>query len=202
MLDTAERYADSARERAIVAWLRSRPEEITAHVRIATKVAPPQVDGNVGRFDRTYVEKKPATSLARLGRERVTFLLSHAFDPNTSIEETVDAFAAVVESGRAAPLPAGSRIALQPEGIAERMSESGHDAPNRMRDAAAAHGVSCAVLALAWVIAQPSCTAPIVGPGRHAPRSAHVGEARRLELTAEDHALMAHWFELTARSTA
>src|SRR5512143_3470474 len=79
VLDTAERYADGESERTIGEWLRQRPLELTRKVRIATKVAPPAVDGLDGtRFDRAYIERKLQTSLARLGLERVTFYLSHA----------------------------------------------------------------------------------------------------------------------------
>ena len=72
-------------------------------MRIATKVAPPIVDGVDGtRFDRAYIERKLQTSLERLGLERVTFYLSHAPDKTTPIEETVEGFAAAIEAGRAA----------------------------------------------------------------------------------------------------
>jgi aryl-alcohol dehydrogenase-like predicted oxidoreductase len=103
VLDTAERYADGESERTIGEWLRHRPRNVTGGVRIATKVAPPKIDGVDGMpFNRAYVEKKLLTSLERLGLERVTFYLSHAPDTTTPIEETVEGFAAVVESGRAA----------------------------------------------------------------------------------------------------
>ncbi|MEO8740870.1 MAG: aldo/keto reductase [Casimicrobiaceae bacterium] len=274
VLDTSERYAGGESEQAIGAWLRSRPPQVTARVRIATKVAPPARDGVVGvRFDRHYVERKLKTSLARLGQERVTFYLSHAPDPETPIEETVEAFAAVVESGRAAhvgccnmgpeqfiealdaaerlgvtgfewvqnsysllspsedrqvrvvcrerrlgytpysplaggmltgkyrrgePFPAGTRMALRPDGISERMSEAMHGALDQLRGAAAARGVSCAALALAWMISHPECTAPIVGPSRTAPHLGHVAEALSIELTADEHALFTHWFEVAS----
>ena len=101
VLDTAERYADGESERAIGAWLASRPAAETAHIRIATKVMPPSLeDAGGGRFDRRHIERRLATSLERLGRERVTLYLSHAPEPSTPIEETLDGFASVVESGR------------------------------------------------------------------------------------------------------
>lgn len=272
VLDTAERYASGESERTIGEWLRRLPPEVTAGVRIATKVAPPMVDGVDGTpFDRAYIEGKLKTSLERLGLERVTFYLSHAPDKATPIEETVEGFAAVVESRRAAhigccgvsageliealdaaerlgmprfewvqnsfsllspnddrevravcrerslgytpfsplaagiltgkylrgkPFPDGTRMALRPDAHADLMTDAVHDALDQLRDAAAARGVSCGGLALAWVIAHPECTAPIVGPSRTPPHLGHVVEALKLELTGDQHAQLTMWFEL------
>jgi aryl-alcohol dehydrogenase-like predicted oxidoreductase len=96
---------------------------------------------------------------------------------------------------RREPFPEGTRMALRPEANAELMTEAVHDALDQLRDAAAARGVSCGGLALAWMIAHPECTAPIVGPSRAAPHLDHVAEALKLELTADEHALFAEWFE-------
>ena len=271
VVDTAERYADGESERTIGEWLRQRSEEVTSAVRIATKVAPPVLDGVDGTpFDRAYIEKKLLTSLERLGLQRVTFYLSHAPDNTTPIEQTVEGFAAVVESGRAAhvgccnvsaaelisaldaadrlgvpgfewvqnsfsllapnddrevravcrernlgytpfsplaggvlagkyergkPFPEGTRMALRPENHGDLMTDKMHDALDRLRDAAAARGVSCAGLALAWVIAHPECTATIIGPSRTTPHLGHVAEALKLELKPEAQASLAAWFE-------
>ena len=86
-------------------------------------------------------------------------------------------------------------MALRPEAHAEMMTDAVHAALDQLRDAATARGVSCGALALAWVMAHPGCTAPVVGPSRGAPHLAHVAEALELEVTAEDHALLAQWFE-------
>ena len=77
----------------------------------------------------------------------------------------------------------------------EMMTDAVHDALDRLRGAAAAHSVSCGGLALAWVIAHPDCTAPIVGPSRAAPHLDHLAEALDLVLAPEEHAQIASWFE-------
>lgn len=271
VFDTAERYAAGESERAIGEWLRSRPRETTAGIRIATKVAPPFADGTAGiPFARSYIESKIETSIERLGLDGVTFYLSHAPDPDTPIEATVEGFAAVVESGLAAhigccnvgvtelvaaleaaerlgvrgfewvqnsfsllspredrevravcrerglgytpfsplaggvltgkyrrgePFPADTRLALRPEGHGERMTAQVHDALDRLRAAAAARGVSPGALALAWIMAHPECTAPVVGPARTAAHLGHVAEALAVELTADEHAELGRWFE-------
>jgi aryl-alcohol dehydrogenase-like predicted oxidoreductase len=270
VLDTAERYAGGTSELVIGQWLRHVAEETRAATHIATKVAPPAMDGIEGRaFDRSYIEEKLAVSLERLGVERVTFYLSHAPDPDTPIETTLEGFAAVIESGRVghvgccnvdarqlraaleaadrlglpsfewvqnsyslllpdadsevraicaerklgytpfsplaggvltgkykrnAPFPDGTRLALRPEGFDEILSDRVFDALERLEVEAIARGVTSAGLALAWMLANPQCTAPVVGPSRFAPHLAHVAEATSLTLTPEEASQISAWF--------
>ena len=131
VLDTAERYADGESERAIGEWLRQRPRELTKGVRIATKVAPPKVDGVDGTpFDRAYIERKLQMSLERLGLERVTFYLSHSPDKTTPIEETVEGFAAVIDAGRVAHVGCcnvGAEELIEALDAAERLGVPGFE---------------------------------------------------------------------------
>jgi 1-deoxyxylulose-5-phosphate synthase len=100
--DTAESYADGASETMIGAWLRSRPKALTDRIRIATKVGPASRRGNREQlFDRKYIVAKLEASLARLGVSHVDLLLAHAPCDVTPIEGVVEAFAAILESGRA-----------------------------------------------------------------------------------------------------
>ncbi|MBV8209983.1 MAG: aldo/keto reductase [Burkholderiaceae bacterium] len=102
MWDTAEGYAGGESESAIGAWLASRPQHITQRIRIATKVAPASLGGDESAlFDEAYVASKLAISLERLGRERVALYMAHAPCRITPVGKTVEAFAAVKESGRA-----------------------------------------------------------------------------------------------------
>ena len=270
VLDTAERYAGGESELAIGQWLRHRDEKTRAAIHIATKVAPPAMDGIQGRaFDQPYIEEKLGSSLERLGIERVTFYLSHAPDPDTPIETTLEGFAAMIESGRVehvgccnvdasqlraavdaadrlglptfewvqnsfsllvpeadrevraicaernlgytpfsplaggvlsgkykrnSPFPDGTRLALRPEGFDEILSERVFDALERLEGEAIRRDVTCAGLALAWILANARCTAPVVGPSRSAPHLAHVAEATALALTAEEHSEISEWF--------
>jgi predicted oxidoreductase len=52
--------------------------------------------------------------------------------------------------------------------------------------------------ALAWVIAHPDCTAPLVGPSRAAPHLGHLAEALELVLAPEERVQIASWFEAAA----
>lgn len=102
VFDTAERYAGGASESMMGTWLASRGRSVADRVRISTKVAPPWVDGIRGRFDLAYIDGKLSGSLDRLGVDRVEFLLLHAPDPDTPVEETLEALEAVRASGRCA----------------------------------------------------------------------------------------------------
>ena len=274
MFDTAAGYAAGESERLIGRWLASRPADSTSRVRIATKVAPLSGDAADGTpFDRAFIKRALEASLERLGVERVSLYLAHVLDDATPIEATVEGFAAVLESGRAAhvgccnvdanqfvaaldaadrlglpgfewvqnefnllspsadrelravcrerglgytpfsPLAGGvltgkyrrgeafpkdTRLALRPEGFAEQMTDTVHDAIDQLRAEAETRGVSCAALALAWVIAHPDCSAPLVGPARASAHLGHVAEAIDMTLSAEDYARMSAWFESAA----
>jgi aryl-alcohol dehydrogenase-like predicted oxidoreductase len=101
LFDTAESYAGGASEIMIGRWLVERGSEVANHVRLATKVAPPNIDGSGGRFDAALLEEKFSGSLQRLGVDAVEFLLTHAPDDQTPIEETLEGLEAIRTSGRA-----------------------------------------------------------------------------------------------------
>ncbi|MBK7472154.1 MAG: aldo/keto reductase [Betaproteobacteria bacterium] len=73
---------------------------------------------------------------------------------------------------------------------------------DRLRGAAAERSVSSGSLALAWLIAHPDCTAPIVGPSGATPHLNHLAEALDLVLAAEERARIATWFEAAGRVPA
>lgn len=100
LFDTAERYAGGASEMMIGRWLAERDSAVTDRVRVITKVAPPYVDGPKGRFDAAFLEGKFEGSLQRLGVDTVEFLLTHAPDDGTPIEETLEGLDALRASGR------------------------------------------------------------------------------------------------------
>jgi aryl-alcohol dehydrogenase-like predicted oxidoreductase len=271
VLDTAERYAGGDSELVIGEWLRRQSVGVRDGLHIATKVAPPFLEGNAGKpFDRAFIERKLAASLERLGVDSVTFYLSHAPDPETSIERTLEGFAAAVESGRVRhigccnvdadqlrnsleasdrlglptfewvqnsfsllkpneyrevraicaernlgftpfsplaggvltgkyrrgePFPEGTRMALLPGGSDGLLSDRTFDALDQLSVEATRRNASLAALALAWVLAHPDCTAPVIGPSRAAPHLGHAGEALKLALTPDMTSAMAGWFD-------
>jgi aryl-alcohol dehydrogenase-like predicted oxidoreductase len=95
VLDTANSYAGGVSEQVVGTWLADHAQ---ADVLIATKV------GNLVEPDQTdtdlslaHVTRQAQASLARLGR--IDLYLSHSPDDSTPIEETLEAFAALLESG-------------------------------------------------------------------------------------------------------
>jgi aryl-alcohol dehydrogenase-like predicted oxidoreductase len=129
LFDTAERYAGGASEIMIGRWLAERDSAVTDRVRLATKVAPPYVDGSGGRFDAAFLEARFSGSLQRLGVDTVEFLLTHAPDDATPIEETLLGLEAIRASGRcryvgASNVDAGQLTAALD--AAERLGISGY----------------------------------------------------------------------------
>jgi aryl-alcohol dehydrogenase-like predicted oxidoreductase len=99
LFDTAERYAGGASEEMIGRWLTDRGPGVSDRVRVATKVAPPDVDGPGGRFDGAFLEGKFIGSLQRLGLDAVEMLFTHAPDDVTPIEETLEGLEAIRSGG-------------------------------------------------------------------------------------------------------
>ena len=106
LFDTAESYAGGASEIMIGRWLAGRDSAVTDRVRLATKVAPPNVKASGARFDAAFLEEKLGGSLQRLGVNAVELLLTHAPDDSTPIEETLEGLEAIRASGRCSYLGA------------------------------------------------------------------------------------------------
>ena len=67
---------------------------------LATKVAPPYLDGAGGRFDVACLEEMFSRSLQRPGVDAVEFLFTHEPDDATPIEKILEGLEAIRASGR------------------------------------------------------------------------------------------------------
>jgi aryl-alcohol dehydrogenase-like predicted oxidoreductase len=110
--DTANVYSGGTSEeivgRAIDEY--SRREEIV----LATKVFFPMHDGPGGRgLSRKAILEQVDASLGRLGTDYVDLLQIHRFDPDTPVEETMEALHDVVKAGKARYLGASAMHAWQ-----------------------------------------------------------------------------------------
>ena len=120
-LDTANSYAGGMSEQVVGQWIAAHPD---AEVLVATKVGnlvhpdQPGIDLSAG-----HITEQVALSLARLGR--IDLYLSHAPDPNTPIESTLEAFAAVVEAGQARAIGGCNLSAAQLETMLNVVDRSG-----------------------------------------------------------------------------
>jgi aryl-alcohol dehydrogenase-like predicted oxidoreductase len=110
--DTANAYSGGASEVATGRLVRkylSRDEAV-----IATKVFMPVTAGpNGGGLSRKHILSAIDASLARLDLDYVDLYQIHRYDPNTPIEETMDALDAVVRAGKARYIGASSMHAWQ-----------------------------------------------------------------------------------------
>jgi len=110
--DTADMYAGGASELVTGRLLRnliSRDEAV-----VATKVFYPMTPGpNGGGLSRKHILSAIDASLARLQMDYVDLYQIHRWDPDTPIEETMEALHDVVRAGKARYLGASSMSAWQ-----------------------------------------------------------------------------------------
>jgi aryl-alcohol dehydrogenase-like predicted oxidoreductase len=124
ILDTADMYGPFKNEELVGRAIRERRDEVT----IATKFGivrdahDPSIRGISGKPD--YVRSACEASLRRLGIETIDLYYQHRVDPETPIEETVEAMASLVRDGKVRYI-----------GLSEA-------APETMRRAASVHPVA------------------------------------------------------------
>jgi aryl-alcohol dehydrogenase-like predicted oxidoreductase len=258
--DTADAYAGGASERAIGRWIASRGVRPT----LATKVFHPMSPDDDAGLAPGRIRRQLRSSLERLGVDRVDLYLTHYRDPETPLEDTLDALdelraegligafggchldastlraangryawaqnsyslleqgdaAAVLplvaEHGlgytpfsplaggwlagrysRAAPAPAGSRMAQRPGPYRSYERDGVWRGIEQLRARAADHGVPVATLAYAWVLSDPRVTAILIGPRRPDQVDAAVA-ALDLRLDQEERAELASFFDAGA----
>jgi aryl-alcohol dehydrogenase-like predicted oxidoreductase len=110
--DTANSYSDGTSEEIVGRALRefARRDEIV----VATKVRfPARRAPNVGGLSRKAIFHEIDASLQRLGMDFVDLYQIHRWDPDTPIEETMEALHDVVKSGKARYIGASSMYAWQ-----------------------------------------------------------------------------------------
>jgi aryl-alcohol dehydrogenase-like predicted oxidoreductase len=119
LIDTADVYSrwvpgneGGESERIIGRWLHrsGRRNQVT----IATKVGLEFAPGRKG-LSRAHILRSAEDSLARLQTDRIDLYFSHADDPDTTFEETLDAFAMLIRQGKVRAIGAsnhtGGRLA-------------------------------------------------------------------------------------------
>jgi aryl-alcohol dehydrogenase (NADP+) len=110
--DTADMYSDGASEEVLGRAIRdfARREDIV----VGTKVFNPMGPGvNDRGLSRKHILDAIDASLARLGMDYVDLYQIHRYDPETPIEETIEALNDVVRAGKARYIGASSMFAWQ-----------------------------------------------------------------------------------------
>jgi aryl-alcohol dehydrogenase (NADP+) len=236
--DTADVYSLGASEEIVGRALKAYgPRD---RLVVATKVHSPMGDDpNLRGLSRKHIHHAIDDSLRRLGMDYVDLYQIHRFDPETPIEETIEALDDVVKSGKALYVGASSMFAYQFAKMLAKADEMGcsrfvtmqnhynliyreeeremlplcreegigvipwsplargfvmgrvrtegsesaraqadpyarslyyqeadYKVVDRITEVARKHGVSNAQVALAWILAQPGVTAPIIGASK------------------------------------
>ena len=110
--DTADMYSRGVSEQVVGRALKdfSRRDEIV----VATKVFyPVEEHANSRGLSRKHIMQAIDASLRRLGMEYVDLYQIHRFDPDTPIDETLEALHDVVKAGKALHIGASSMYAWQ-----------------------------------------------------------------------------------------
>ena len=110
--DTANWYSIGESERAVVPTLTSMvPRD---RLVLATKAYYPMSDDPNDRgLSRKHLLSSVDASLRRMGTDYIDLLVIHAFDPDTPIEETMEALHDIVRSGKVLYLGASTMFAWQ-----------------------------------------------------------------------------------------
>jgi aryl-alcohol dehydrogenase-like predicted oxidoreductase len=93
--DTADAYGGGRSETWIGEWMRSRG----VRPRLTTKTFNPMSADDPGGLDPARIRRQLASSLERLGVDRIDLFLLHEFDPRVPTEESLDAIEHADEIG-------------------------------------------------------------------------------------------------------
>ena len=99
-IDTADVYADGVSEEIVGEWFRSRPQEITREMVLATKGRFPTsaLGGSLGA-SRRHLRRALTESLRRLRVDHIDLYIVHSWDPITPVEETMDFLDQAISDG-------------------------------------------------------------------------------------------------------
>ena len=100
-LDTADAYGGGRSEVAIGRWLADKSSRVRDNLLISSKVANPVGDDpNQRGLSRRHILTQIDTSLERLGVDHLDMYLVHEPDPDTPLEETIDALNHLIDIGK------------------------------------------------------------------------------------------------------
>jgi len=122
--DTADAYGGGRSEAYIGSWLKSRGSQVRDRVLLSSKVFNPVGPGPNDRgLSRRHILQQVDASLRRLGTDRLDMYLIHEPDPETPLEETLQALDDVVRAGKVLYVGA-SNIEVWRLGESLRISEA------------------------------------------------------------------------------
>jgi aryl-alcohol dehydrogenase-like predicted oxidoreductase len=98
-LDTADAYGGGRSEAFIGEWLATKGADVRERAVVATKTFNPMSEGADHGLSRARIHRQVRTSLERLGLERVPLFLTHEWDADVPIEETLGALNELIRAG-------------------------------------------------------------------------------------------------------
>jgi aryl-alcohol dehydrogenase-like predicted oxidoreductase len=98
-LDTADAYGGGRSESFIGEWLSAKGADVRERVVVATKTFNPMAEGADHGLSRARIHRQVRASLERLGLERVPLFLTHEWDPDVPVEETLGALDELMGAG-------------------------------------------------------------------------------------------------------
>jgi aryl-alcohol dehydrogenase-like predicted oxidoreductase len=110
LFDTADAYGGGRSERAVGRWMAERGERPVVATKVFHSV---EGDPNDRGLGRQRILRQIEGSLERLGLERVDLYLTHEPDPETPVEETLEALDALVRAGKVGAVGASNVSAAQ-----------------------------------------------------------------------------------------
>ena len=176
-IDTADSYSHwvlgnkgGESETIIGRWLKARGRR--DDVLIFTKVGSDMGSGK--SLKRGHVLRAAEDSLRRLQTDTIDLYQTHFDDPDTPVEETLQAYATLIEQGKVRGI-----------GMAKNLNPRGLRILDALDAVARRHAATPAQIALAWLLARPSITAPIVSATSLA-QLAELLKSLEIKLGAED----------------
>ena len=101
VFDTADAYGGGRSEAFIGRWLKSKGSHVRDHLILSSKVFNPVGPGPDDRgLSRRHILRQIDASLGRLQTDRLDMYLTHEPDPDTPLDETLDALDGLVRAGK------------------------------------------------------------------------------------------------------
>jgi aryl-alcohol dehydrogenase-like predicted oxidoreductase len=106
--DTADAYGGGRSESFIGEWLRTKGAEFRDEIVLSTKTFNPMDEGEDHGLAPERVKRQLESSLERLGVEHVQMYLTHDWDPDVPIAETLGALDELVRDGKVGAIGASN----------------------------------------------------------------------------------------------
>ncbi len=106
--DTADAYGGGRSETFIGDWLRPKGADVRDNIVLSTKTFNPMAEGEDHGLAPARVRRQLESSLRRLGVERVDMYLTHDWDPDVPIAETLGVLDELVREGKAGAVGASN----------------------------------------------------------------------------------------------